>query len=347
MSHAASKVVFHAPQDIRVEPPGPAPEPAPGEVLVRVLAAAICGSDVKTYHHGNPRIKPPQTMGHEFCGIIECIGASVDNYREGQRVTMATTMGCGDCKECRAGHGNICSDLQAMGFHHEGAMAPWAIIPKRGVHGGNLIDVGDLAPEIAALSEPTSCVVNSLSRLEGRGGKTMLVIGLGPLGLLHGMMAREQGFDTVVGAARPGPRFEAARSFGFDAVVDAKDLSAAVNAHTGGHGFDAVMVTAPSADMQSLAPEWAAPGGAVSLFASLPKGGESITLNSRTVHYKEQIVYGVSDSTPAHVGRAVAWLTRHAREAEKLITHRYSLSDFPSALQDVIERRALKAVLFP
>ena len=330
-----------------MESASPAPEPAPGEVLVRVQAVAICGSDVKTYHHGNPRIRPPQTMGHEFCGVIERCGEAVDNYRAGQRVTMATTMGCGECMECHAGRRNICSDLQAMGFHHEGAMAPWVLIPERGVRGGNLIEVGELAPEIAALSEPTSCVVNSLSRLEGRGGKSMLVIGLGPLGLLHGMMARELGFTSVVGAARPGPRFEAARHFGFDAVVDAKDLPAAVKAHTGGRGFDAVMVTAPSADMQSLAPEYTAPGGAVSLFASLPKGGESITLNSRTVHYKEQNVYGVSDSTPAHVARAVAWLSGHAREAEKLITHRYPLSEFPTALRDVIERRALKAVLFP
>ncbi len=345
MTAQHQKVVFHGPKDIRLEAASLPPALGAGEVLVRVLACAICGSDVKTYHHGNARIKPPQTMGHEFCGVIERVGDAVTHYRAGQRVAMATTMGCGKCPECQSGRSNICGDLKAMGFHHEGAMAPWAIIPERGVRGGNLIDVGDLAPEIAALSEPTSCVVNSLSRLDGRGGKTMLVIGLGPLGLIHGMMARDLGYETVVGAARPGTRFDMAGHFGFDAVVDVKDLCREVQIHTNGRGFDAVIVTAPSAQMQSQAPGYTALSGAISLFASLPQGEEMLTVSSRTIHYNEQIVYGVSDSTPAHVKRAVDWLSAHPDKVEKLITHRYPIADFNTALCDVIERRALKAVL--
>ncbi|MBL4699839.1 MAG: alcohol dehydrogenase catalytic domain-containing protein [Phycisphaeraceae bacterium] len=96
------KIVFYAPKDIRVEPTLPTPEPSMGEVLVRVEACAICGSDVKTYLNGNPRITPPRTMGHEFCGMAQAVGTGVASYKIGQRVTMATTMGCGNCPPCLA-----------------------------------------------------------------------------------------------------------------------------------------------------------------------------------------------------------------------------------------------------
>jgi L-iditol 2-dehydrogenase len=342
-----SKVVFYAPKDIRIEAALPPPAPAAGEVLVRVEACAICGSDVKTYLLGNPRITPPRTMGHEFCGVIETVGEGVGQYRPGQRVAMATTMGCGSCPECLAGRTNICSDLQAIGFHYDGAMAPWVLIPERGVRGGNLVDVGDLNPAFAALSEPTSCVVNSLSRLDGRGARSLLVIGLGPLGLIHGLMARELGIETVVGAARPGARFDAAQNFGLDAVVMPGEIPAAIKRFTGGRGFDAVVVTAPSAEMQSAAPAYAATSGAISLFAGLPKGSEMITLNSRTIHYGEQTVYGTSDSTVEHVRRAVRWLGANTPVLDKLVTHRFPMARFHDAMDAVMNRQAVKAVLFP
>lgn len=342
-----TKAVFYAPRDIRLESAAEPPSPAAGEVLVRVRACAICGSDVKTYLNGNPRIVPPRTMGHEFCGVITAVGTAVSTYTVGQRVSMATTMGCGACPECRAGKPNICSDLQAMGFHYDGAMAPWVLIPERGVRGGNLVDVGDLDPAFAALCEPTSCVVNSLSRLEGRGTRTLLVIGLGPLGLIHSLMARELGVETVVGAARPGARFDAAQGFDLDTVVAPDEIPSAIERFTGGRGFDAVVVTAPSAEMQSAAPDYAAKSGTISLFAGLPKGSETITLNSRTVHYGEQTVYGTSDSTPEHVRQAVRWLRANTPMLEKLVTHRLPLDRFHDALEAVIGRKALKAVLIP
>ena len=347
MPSTMKAVVYHAPGDIRVEDQAPAPKPGAGEVLVRVEACAICGSDVKTFRLGNPRISPPRTMGHEFCGTIEAMGEGVDTYAAGQRVAMATTMGCGSCVECRMGKPNICADLQAIGFHHDGAMSSWVWIPERGVRGGNLIDVGDLDPVFAALSEPTSCVANSLSKLDGRGGRTILVIGLGPLGLIHGMMARDLGFETVIGAARPGARFDAAQDFGFDDVIVPDAIPDAIERFTGGRGFDAVVVTAPSAEVQSAAPSYAAKSGAISLFAGLPAGSEMITLNSRTIHYGEQTVYGTSDSTPEHVRRAVSWLKANPEMVEKLVTHRLPLSRFHDAMKAVIDREALKAVLLP
>ena len=341
--NAGSRIVYHAPHDIRVEPQPARPEPGAGEVRVRVEACAICGTDVKTYRHGNPRLQPPRTMGHEFCGTIDALGAGVTRYQPGQRVTMATTMGCGDCFYCRQRRTNICPHLTAMGFHHDGAMATAVIIPPRGVAQGYLVEVGSLDAELACLSEPVSCVMNNLSQLPGHGVRTMLIIGLGPLGVLHALAARARGVEVIVGVVRnprPSP-------FTLTDTVTPDAIPVAIRKWTDGLGFDAVMVTAPDAAMQGAAPAFARKGGYVSLFASLPVGTELIQLNSRTVHYGEQTIYGTSDSTVAHVEQAVAFLRANREAVRPIITHRLALEQFETGIQSILDRTALKVVLLP
>jgi len=342
-----TRVVYYAPGDLRIESQNEVPQPGAGEVLVRIEACAICGTDVKSYALGNPRIRPPRTMGHEFCGILEAVGEGVVAYRPGQRVTMATTMGCGDCFYCRQGRTNICPDLEAMGFHHDGAMATHVVIPKRGVAQGNLVDVGELDAELAALAEPLSCVVNNLSRVRKENIESMLVIGLGPLGLFHVITGRFNGIATIVGMARPGARMEAAKAFPLDDLVRPEEIDAAIRRHTQGRGFDLVVVTAPAQDVQGNAPAFARKGGFVSLFAGMPKGQEAISLNSRTLHYGEQTMYGTSDSTVQHVQQAVLILGKCSPVVRKMITHRLPFSDAVDGIHALQKRQALKVVLSP
>jgi L-iditol 2-dehydrogenase len=116
--------VYRGQNDVRMETV-PVPEIGPGELLVRVEACAICGTDIKSFRNGNPRIQPPQTMGHEFVGTVAAAGEGALGPRPGARVVMATTIGCGECRYCRAGRSNLCRKAEAMGFHYPGAMAPW------------------------------------------------------------------------------------------------------------------------------------------------------------------------------------------------------------------------------
>lgn len=339
-------VVYHAPLDVRIEGRG-CPPVGDGEVLVQVQACAICGTDIKSYFKGNPRIVPPMVMGHEFCGEIVEVGSGVTQYRLGQRVTMATTIGCGECFYCRRGQSNLCRSAQAMGFAYPGAMAAYILIPARAVRLGHLVDVGGLDATVASLSEPLSCVMNDLSRPPRDQVQSVLIVGLGPLGMLHAAAAKAMGIANVCGVQRPGPRSEMARAMGVASVCSPQEIDARCKELSGGEGFDLVIVTAPHNGAQAASPAYARKGGYVSLFGSLPVGDEFLRINSRTIHYNELTLYGTSDSTPAHVRQAVALLQADTEGFRRLITHRLPLGDFAAAMKEIQAGNAMKVVLQP
>jgi len=341
----SDRVIYRAPREVTIERMDAPPPLEPGEVLVRVEACAICGTDIKSFHKGNPRIRPPMTMGHEFVGTVEAVAEGAAQ-RLGARVTMATTIGCGECRYCRAGRPNLCRAAQCMGFHYPGAMAPWIVIPACAVRLGHLVEVGDLEAGVAALSEPLSCAVNGLSRVPMAEVETLLVLGLGPLGFLHALAARARGVKRIVCSEFPGARSTLAREFGFE-VVPPGELDSAYLALSQGEGFDLVVVTAPHNPTQAKSPKYARKGGYVSFFASLPPDDEILALSSRTIHYGELIIFGTSDHTPAFVREAVQLLRGDPATFGRLITHRLSTGDFHQAMDEIARGNAVKVVLSP
>ncbi len=344
--NANLSVVYYAPKDVRLEAMSSPPSVETGEVLIKIESCAICGTDIKSYFKGNPRIKPPMTMGHEFCGIIVEIGSGVTEYRRGQRVTMATTIGCGECYYCKKGKTNLCRSAEAMGFHYPGAMAPYIKIPAKAVRQKHLVDVGDLYAEVAALSEPMSCAINNISRFPQEELESVLIIGLGPLGILHAVTLRERGVRNICCVEFPGKRFDMMKQLGFTMVLP-DEIEGKYRDLSNGEGFDLVVVTAPHNPSQGKAPMFARKGGYVSFFASLPPGDEMVTINSRTIHYNEIILYGTSDSTVKHVEEAVRLLKANPEGFKPLITHVLPFSDFHKAMDEIAAGNAVKIVLIP
>ncbi len=340
-------VNYYAPKDVRIEPMTEIPKITKGEVLVKIEACAICGTDIKSFTNGNPRIKPPQIMGHEFCGEIMETGCGVSDYHVGQRVSMATTIGCGECCYCLKGKTNLCTSAEAMGFHYPGAMAPYVVIPEKAVRQGHLVDVGDLDATIASLSEPLSCAMNDISRVPDGELESALIIGLGPLGMLHAVCLREKGVKNIVCSANPGKRADMARKLGFETVLTPAELDEQYKTVSGGEGFDLVIITAPNNGVQGKAPMYAKKGGYISYFASLPVGDEMLTMNSRTIHYNELILYGTSDSTVKHVEAAVSLLRKNPEGFKPLITHVLPFSEFHQAMDEIKAGNAVKIVLIP
>ncbi len=348
MSHMIGKCVkYYAPMDVRIEPLMEIPQICDGEVLIKIEACAICGTDIKSFVNGNPRIMPPKVMGHELCGKIVAMGSGVDNYKIGQRVTMATTIGCGKCDYCKSGKTNLCRSAEAMGFHYPGAMAPYVVIPEKAVRQKHLVDVGDLDVVIASLSEPLSCAMNNISRVPDEALGSVLVIGLGPLGMLHAVSLREKGVKNIVCVARPGKRADMAKQLGFDIVLSPHEIDEKYKELTNGEGFDLIIITAPSNEMQGKVPMYAKKGGYVSYFASLPVGDEMLTMNSRIIHYNELVLYGTSDSTVQHVKAAVHLLRKNPEAFKPLITHVMPFEDFHKAMDEIKLRNAVKIVLVP
>jgi L-iditol 2-dehydrogenase len=339
-------VVYHAPRDVRVEEI-PRPACGEGEIRVAVDACAVCGSDLKAWLHGNPRIKPPMVMGHEFTGVVETPG---DGFAPGDRVVMATSISCGECVYCGKGWPNLCARLAPMGFSFPGGMAGAVTIPALALRRGHVVKVPAGIPAVsAALAEPVSCAVNACETSGVREGDAVVVVGAGPMGIINACVARAFGARRVILAEVNERRLRQGAEFGLDVLVNpaAQDLAKIVRDETGGVGADVVIVTAPAARPQEESLALARKRGTVCLFASLPEGKHEIALNSRLIHYGELRVVGSSDSTPAHVRRALELIGKGAVPANRLASHRMGLDQVHEAFKLMERGEALRVVLEP
>lgn len=340
-------VVYHGQLDVRVEDVA-VPVCGEGGLLVKVDACAVCGSDMKAYLSGNPRMKPPIVMGHEFAGVVA--EARAAGFDVGGRVVMATSVSCGTCAYCRRGWNNICANIQPMGFGYHGGMAEYVAIPGLALRNGHVVKVpAHVDPVHACLAEPVSCAVNSCENSGVSKGDTVLVMGAGPMGILNALVARQYGAGQVILSEINPARLAQGAAFGFDRLVNpaAEDLGAVVKGMTGGYGADVVIVAAPAAAPQEQALELVRRRGTVCLFASLPHDKRMITVDSRLLHYGELRVVGTSDSTPAHVRKAVEILGDASFPAGKIVTHLLPLDGFKEAIELMKSGEALRVVLKP
>lgn len=341
-------VVYHAPGDIRVEQV-PMPECGTDELLVKVDACAVCGTDLKSMVSGNPRIKAPRTMGHEFTGLIESVGPEVEGYAAGERVVMATSVSCGECFYCERGYRNLCEKLAPMGFSYEGGMADYIAIPGRAIRNGHVVKVpAGVKPEHAALAEPLSCAVNACGNCDIQKGDTVVVVGAGPMGILNACAAREFGAGKIIMAELNPARLAKCAPFA-DILVNSgeEDLRQIVMDHTGGVGADVVIVAAPAAPPQEEALTIARKQGTVCLFASLPVGKCTLSIDSRVLHYGEIKLVGSSDSTPEHVRRAVDMIAGGALRMDLLATHTLPLDGIHESFELMKSGESLRVVLIP
>jgi len=341
-------IVYYAPGDIRVEDI-PKPKCGPDELLVRVDACAVCGTDLKSRQHGNPRIKAPLVMGHEFTGIVEEVSPeAVGDFQSGDRVVMATSVSCGQCFYCGRGWRNLCLNLAPMGFSYPGGMAEYVAIPALALAGGHAVKVpSHVDARYAALAEPVSCAVNSVRLCNVQQGDTVFVMGAGPMGLLNALVARAAGASQILLSDPNALRRKQAENFALDRVIDpeTEDVAKIVRGATGGVGADVVIVAAPTIPPQEQAISFVRRQGTVNLFASLPVGKCTLNIDSRVLHYGEIRLIGSSDSTPAHVEEAVAMIASKQIPAEKVVSHTLPLDQIEQAFELMLSGEALRVVL--
>jgi len=341
--------VYHGPGDIRVEN-CPEPIPATDNLVVQVHCCAICGTDLKLATVGNPRCHPPRIIGHEMVGHIIHAGSKIKGFALDERVTLATTIACGKCPYCSLGLSNICSDAKPISYDYDGAFAEFLAIPPLALAGGNVIKVPDSVPdESAALSEPLSCAINAQEIAGVKTGSVVLIVGGGPLGALHAELAKALGAAKVMIAQRSEPRLSMLRRFSAVLVIDSahEDVVSVVKKETAGLGADAIIVCAPSRQAQEEAIYLVRKGGAVSLFASLPKDASNINFDSRTIHYGELRIVGSSDSRPEHVTKAVRLMVEGKLRVGLVVTHKVSLKNIHEGIELMKTSQSLKVMVYP
>jgi L-iditol 2-dehydrogenase len=283
-------------------------------------------------------------------GEIVHVGSEVKGFSRGARITLATTVSCGECAYCALGLGNICPNAKPIGFDHDGAMAEYLAIPPSTMRGGNVIVVPDNVPDqAAALSEPLSCAVNAQTLCGVKPGDKVLILGGGPLGALHSQLARAWGAEDVMVSEPAESRLCFLRKLEgvFALNAEPEEVSAIVKSRTAGLGADVVIVCAPTREAHEAAIDFARKGGAVSFFASLPPGASTISLDSRVIHYGELRLFGASDHRPEHVRYAVELLAQGRIDVRGLITHRLPLEGFHAGVALMKERKSLKVLLYP
>jgi len=343
--------VYHGPNDLRVEN---VPKPSIGkdELLVKVLSASICGTDLRIYH-GNHRMYTRDTVripGHEVVGNIAQIGENVSGFTLGQRVFCAPNTGCGHCLQCISGNNNLCASYDAIGVTSDGGFAEYVRIPANSVRQGNIIPVSqDVDPAVAALMEPFACVLRGQNALNMKPGETVLIIGAGPIGVMHMKLAKARGAGRVI-VSEPAPdRAAQAKSMGADRVVDPtkEDLKSVLAQESQGHGADVIIVAAPVHAAQEASLDLAAIGGRINFFGGLPKDRPTINFDSNLVHYKELVITATTACSTADCWQAAQIVNAGLVDLSDLVSQRFPLSEALAAFAAAEDRKSLKIVLEP
>lgn len=348
MANLMRAAVLNAPHDFGLTT-RPTPEPGPGEVLLRVEATTLCGTDLRLISGAKTAgVRPGVVLGHEIAGRIEAVGDGVDGYPVGAQATVSIVVSCNHCHACLAGREHFCANLELIGYAIDGGLAEHLLVPARAVANGNVILTPEMPARTLCLAEPLSCVLNGAGQFTTRPGDTVVVLGAGPIGLLHTQLAKAQGASRIIVTNRSAGRRELALELGATHAVDptSQDLQAVVDEVTDGQGADVVVVAIGALPLANQALELAGIGGRVNYFAGFPKGSTT-EMDPNIIHYKELQVTGGSNARRSDVHRAVQVLGSGAITADRIVTHAFELSDVDQAVRAVSDQLGVKVAVEP
>ncbi len=322
----------------------PAPRPGPGEVLLRVHATGICGTDLHI-QDDEYTVAPPVTIGHETAGVVVALGAGVTGHAVGERATAKTTIStCGRCRHCREGWTNLCAERRFLGGHVDGGFASYLTLPA-----DNILPLPDnVSFEAAALTEPLACCVHAVYEVaRPNPGDLVVVSGPGPIGLLCAQAARAAGADVIVlGTSRDAGRFAIARTLDFEHLVDVQEEDP----------LEAVQRLGGEREVE-LAIECAGAGPSLDQCFKLVRRagtilqvgvyGKPVTANIDLMWIKEQRLVGSFSSTPTSWQLSVDLMASGQVRTEPLATSTRPLSEWREAFVAARQKAEGKILLIP
>jgi len=341
-------VVFHSLGKVSVDEV-PSPSTPEDSILVKVKAAAICATDLRIFR-GERSAKENVILGHEFSGEVFEVGSKCEDFNVGDKVAIYPIVADGRCQFCLKGYRNRCVNRKTLGIDVNGGFSEYFQAPPEMVKLGHVMKLPENVPfEEAALLEPISTVINSLEKLQVGFGDNMLVVGAGPMGLLHVMLAKLRGSSNIIVSDFVEERLDAAKKFGAnytinpkqeDFVERAKELSKNLG------GINKAVLTVGVAGVVEQLMDIVQPQGMISLFAG---GGKAFTssLDLNKIHYKELVLTATQNATPEQFKKAIHLLSSGALNVKGLITHSFPLKEALDAFNLRSELKALKVLLIP
>ncbi|MFB2553682.1 alcohol dehydrogenase catalytic domain-containing protein [Ensifer soli] len=337
--------LLKAPNDLAFETVAD-PEIAEGDVLIRVRAATICGTDIRIFRgRKTAGIRYPSILGHEFAGEIVEPGRS--GFQCGEAVCVCPAIPCGNCDYCKRGYENICRNLIAIGYEVDGAFAEYIRIPAIAAEKQNIFKIPDsVGWEKAALVEPLSCVLNGQEKIGVGVGDTVVILGSGPIGLLHVKLARLSGALRIIVSEPSASRREAAIAAGADIVVDPvnEDLQAIVRGVTKGLGADKLIVAIGVTKLANDALSLVRHRGKVSLFAGF-SATDTAVMDVNLIHYNELVVTGSFGLDRRQFETSLNLIASGLIEVDSMLTHRFELKDIGEALATAERGAAVKVAV--
>ena len=328
--------ILHGPRDLRVESLRD-PRPEPGEVVVRMTAAGLCGTDYEIWSGARP-VAYPRIMGHELVGRVEATASDVTRVSPGDPVVIEPNYSCGHCPLCREGNRNLCLSRTTIGINADGGFAELVRVPARCCWRAT----AGAASDALLLAEPLAVVVRAVARGEPKPGETAAIVGAGTLGLLALQVLRARGARVMV-TSRSRRRFALATELGADATHATLEgrLADAARRFAGREGVDLVVETAGTAEAVTHALELVRPGGRVVL-TGLPHEPTSVSFFSvvrREITLTGSMIY--QDEFP----EALRLVESGAVQTTPLITHRFGLDRIGEAFAAHADPSSIKVAL--
>jgi 2-desacetyl-2-hydroxyethyl bacteriochlorophyllide A dehydrogenase len=297
------------------------------DVLVKVKATGICGTDLSIYTGKYSADKLPLIPGHEFSGIVAAVGDNVTNVAVGDVVTADINMSCGTCYYCRQGQKLMCADFNQLGIHINGSFAEYVKAPKEQVH---IIPEG-MPFEYAAFIEPLSCAIHAFKATDVTLGSSVVIIGAGGLGIMHTQVAKLRGAAPIILVSRNAKRNEIALRMG--AVAEVKRL-------TGGRGADFVIESVGSAETYEEAFKMVRPGGAIAAFG-ITAGDTTIPVSTFDLVLKELTVAGSCAGVGKDWVDAIALLQYGRIKPDPVFSLKIPLEELEATLKQLMTDKEL------
>jgi L-iditol 2-dehydrogenase len=336
--------MYYNNRDLRLEEM-PVPQIGPGELLMRVEASGICGTDLLEWYRLH---KAPLVLGHEVAGVVVAVGEGVEGYKEGDRISAAHHVPCNTCHYCLGGHHTVCDTLRQTNFE-PGGFAEYLRLPRINVELGIFPLPDDLSFEEATFIEPLACVLRGQRLAHLQPGCSVLVIGSGVAGLLHIQLARVSGAGRIIATDIVDYRLEAARSFGADVAIQAGEYTPAyLRQAANGRLADLVVLCSGATSAISQALESVERGGTVLFFAPT-EPGVSIPISVNDLFWRNEITLTSSyGGSPGDYAAALELIGAGKIRVREMITHRLGLAETGLGFQLVARAQdSLKVIIEP
>jgi L-iditol 2-dehydrogenase len=336
--------MYYNNNDVRVEEM-PIPKIGPGELLLRVEASGICGSDVMEWYRLD---RVPLVLGHEIAGVVVDVGEGVKKYKEGDRVSAAHHVPCNTCRYCLSGNHTVCDTLHQTNFD-PGGFGEYVRLPAINVDRGVFPLPDSMSFEEATFIEPLACVLRGQRRANMQPGQSVLIIGSGIAGLLHIKLAQALGAGRVVATDISSYRLEAARRLGADAAIHAQeDMATRLRHINDGHLADLVIICTGVDKAIYQALESVERGGTILFFAPTAPG-IAIPISINNLFWRTQVTITSSYAgSPTDYATALELIRAGRVHVTDMITHRLSLAEAGLGFQLVAQaQESIKVIIYP